>query len=61
MNPALGDGIRRRLGGHVEQRAIGVPVHLQDRVHQRHVGHPEAVQQDGDRVHQGVGLVGDDL
>ena len=67
MDPGLihdaGFGIIGCITGNrdVQQGTIGIAVHAQAGMHQRDVGHTQAVQQDRHRVHQRGGLIGDDL
>ena len=52
-------GLGRR--GDVEQFAVGPAAHPEQRIHDRAVGHAEAVQQHRHRIHQQCRVVGDDL
>ena len=64
MDPGLVDGVGGGLPSvdpDVQQGAIAVATNPQRRMHQRDVTHAQPVQQDGHRVHQHGGLVGDHL
>ena len=64
MDPGLVDGVGAGLSGvdpDVQQGAVDIAPDAHRRMHQRDITYAQPVQQDGHRVHQHGGLVGDYL
>ena len=62
MDPGLIDPVVARIfRPNGKQISGAVPTHMENRVHDRQVGHPEPMQQHGDRIHQHCAVVGDHL
>ena len=64
VHPGLVDAVAELglgRGGDVEQFTVRPATYAEQRIHDRAVGHAEAVQQHRHRIHQQRGVVGDDL